>query len=66
MRLLNNLQRDDGLLAGRNEAGILRIPAMPGRHSEVCRATVPVQAGLMSGGVWPVVENWALVYGISS
>ena len=35
----------------------LRIPAMPGRHSEGSRATIPVQAGLMSGGEWTVVEN---------
>jgi YD repeat-containing protein len=41
----------------------VRIPAMPGRRSEGSRATIPVQAGLMSGGEWTVVENDARVNG---
>ena len=38
--------------------------ALPRRHSGESRANVPVQAGLMSGGVWTVVENRVSVNGV--
>lgn len=32
------------------DTGVMRIPVMPGRHSDSCRATVPAQAGPVEAG----------------